>query len=83
MIKAVETFATFMCSLIQGTGIDSTELKRTLRGVVQVVFGAVYFDWKLLEKGAVEMLPAFAFILDIFKLFARIKNFKSKIFIKI
>ena len=63
---------------MQGDETDSDELKDTLRGVVQVVFGAVYFDWKLMEKGAVEMMPAFGFILSIFKLFYSVKHFRSK-----
>lgn len=42
------------------------------------MFGAVYSDWSLLERGAAEMHRGFAFVLDIFRMFSRVKNFRSK-----
>lgn len=76
--KAVQTFASFLCSIIMGSGGDVDEFKRMVSGVVQVVFGAVYSDWSLLERGAAEMHEGFAFVLDIFRMFSRVKNFRSK-----
>ena len=57
--------------MIDGADNDKVQkIKKAIKGLVNVIFGAVYFDWKLLEQGAKKMNEGFSFILAVFRLFA-------------
>lgn len=75
--EETKEFLQFVSSSLLGEDEAAEEMKLKFASVLYIVLGAISSDWSLLEEGIAKIHKGFVIVLNIFRVFSKMRSFES------